>query len=311
MTLLIINMSFITDYFQCSISIVKQNIGFYSQTIHLTKKNKESTEIFLGKIIMASLYVHGKSFINRLIWLNSLMRGILPAVIYLIQARGKPMKIGHAFYNNVELEFRNCDSTALKEVLVDAEYNFLKEFLKSSLSPVIVDVGAHIGTFSLWVYYQNPKVKMLMVEANPTSHQILVRNIRKNFSAKQYKILNKAAWKNNDVLKFFTAGDSMGNRVSEKGDIKVSGVTFVEIVNMVIANNSSIDLMKIDIEGAEEAFFETADLVLDKVRRLVIELHPKYCNTESIIQKLERRYKHIREISSRIDSKPLLYCTDE
>jgi hypothetical protein len=46
--------------------------------------------------------------------------------------------------------------------------------------------------------------------------------------------------------------------------------------------------MKIDIEGAEEAFFQTADTVLDKVERLVIELHPKSCDVEFVKRILEK-----------------------
>jgi len=239
------------------------------------------------------------------------MGGVFPTAKYLFRARGKPMENARLAYNDAELEFRNCDSTAVKEVLVDEEYNFLSAFLQSCSEPVIVDVGAHIGTFSLWAYFQNPKVRMLMVEANPESYKILVRNIGKTFSKGQYEILNKAAWRNTDTLTFSTTGDSMGNKVSPDGDIEVRGITFAEIVKRATQNSTSIDLMKIDIEGAEEAFFETADLELGKVKRLVIELHPKSCDTTTVRKKLQQRYKNIQEIPGRVDSKPVLYCTDD
>ena len=260
---------------------------------------------------MASLYAHGKSFVSRLTWLSPLMGGIFPTTKYLFRARGEPMEIGRLVYNGAELEFRNCDSTAVKEVLVDEEYHFLSAFLQSSPEPFIIDVGAHIGTFSLWAYHQNPKVRMLRVEANPESCKILVSNIRKIFSEGQYEILNKAAWRSADPLTFSTTGDSMGNKVSSDGDIEVSGITFADIVKTASSNSTSIDLMKIDIEGAEEAFFETEDSELDKVKRLVIELHPKSCDTQAVRKKLEQRYKNIQEIPGRIDSKPVLYCTDD
>jgi len=238
------------------------------------------------------------------------MGGIFPTAKYLFRARGEPMEISRLVYNGAELEFRNCDSTAVKEVLVDEEYNFLSAFLQSCPEPFIIDVGAHIGTFSLWAYHQNPKIRMLMVEANPASYEILVRNIKQTFSEGLYEILNKAAWRNVDVLTFSTTGDSMGNKVSPDGDIEVGGITFAEVVKIASKNRNSIDLMKIDIEGAEEAFFETADSELGKVKRLVIELHPESCDIESVRKKLEQRYKNIQEIPGRIDSKPVLYCTD-
>lgn len=261
---------------------------------------------------MVNIYNQGKNFFCNLIWLSPLMGGIIPTTKYLIQARGKPMKLGYAIYNEIAFKFRNCDTTAIKEVIIDEEYKFLDEFLKNYHEPNIVDVGAHIGTFSLWVYNRNPKARILMVEANPASYAILLDNSGNAISQEQHKVLNKAAWKNNDTLAFSTSGDSMGNKVvSSKGDTFIEGITFTEVVEIATQKNSQIDLMKIDIEGAEEAFFETSELALNKVRRLVIELHPKYCETSGIIKKLENRYKHVRNIAGRIDAKPVLYCTDD
>ena len=199
---------------------------------------------------MASLYAHGKNFMSRFVWLTPLMGGIAPTVKYLLEARGKPLKVGHAFYHGNAFEFRNCDSTAVKEVLVDKEYDFLSPFLRSCLKPLIIDVGAHIGTFSLWAYQQNSNAKMLMIEANPASYDILVKNVGKVFPASHFEALNRAAWRNEDNISFSTVGDSMGNKVSSNGDIKVKGITFAEIVAKASPNDAPIDLMKIDIEGA-------------------------------------------------------------
>lgn len=263
------------------------------------------------KGIMAKLLKQFKNFICNLIWLSPFMGGVLSTAQYLIRARGKPMEIGHAVYNDIDFIFRNCDRTAIKEVIINSEYNFLNEFLMSSIEPNIVDIGAHIGTFSLWVYDKNSKAKILMVEANPASHDILLQNIGGIFSDGQFKILNRAAWKNNDILNFSTDGDSLGNKISADGDILITGITLQEIVDLSTLNSPYIDLMKIDIEGAEEAFLFNAGAALDKVRRLVIELHPKFCETEIIISKLKKRYKYVKFISGRSDSKPLLYCMDD
>ena len=259
---------------------------------------------------IASIFTHGKSFIKRLKCLSPLMGGLVPTAKYLFRARGKPMEIGHFFYNATKLQFRNSDTSALKEVLVDEEYNFLRAFLQSTPEPFILDIGAHIGTFSLWAYCQNPKLRMLMLEANPFTYNILVNNVTKIFSKGQYEVLNKAAWRNADSLKFSTIGASMGNKVSLNGNIEVGGITFSEIIEKASKVSSSIDLMKVDIEGAEEAFFETADLIA-KVKHIVIELHPEHCNIELVRKKLKQNYKKIQEISNRISSKPLLYCTND
>lgn len=260
---------------------------------------------------MAHISAHALHFWNRLVRLRPLMGGIVPTVRYLLQARGKPFFIGSIHYQGRDFAFRNCDYTAVREVLMDAEYAFLNDFLSSSAAPCIVDVGAHIGTFSRWVYAQNPNTKLLAIEANPASHNILTGNLAAAVSTSQWTALNKAAWRSDEPLKFSTQGDSMGHKVTTDGDIKVSGMTFKDIVDLALQDAPTIDVMKIDIEGAEAAFFETAAPVLAHIDRLVIELHPESCNTGFVEDILRQYYTHVQTITGRIDSKPLLYCTQE
>lgn len=257
---------------------------------------------------MANIYSHGKSFISRFIWLTPLMGGTFSTLKYLFEVRGKPWAFGQINYKDAKVVFRNCDSTAIKEVLVDNEYDFLSSYVRSHKDPFIIDLGAHIGTFSLWVYRENPTVNLVAIEANPETYEILKNNISNNIPKKQYNLINRAAWKNDEFIKFSCVGDSMGNKVSEDGQVKVKGITFRELISKISSDHQSINLLKIDIEGAEEAFFETADNLLSRVERLVIELHPKLCNTDNVIEKLNQYYSNIRNISGRIDSKPVLYC---
>lgn len=236
------------------------------------------------------------------------MGGVKQAASFLIRGRGNPDFIGIATFDNICFRFRNCDSTALKEVLVDEEYEFLHDLVRAKKPLYVIDVGAHIGTFSMWLNHYNKDIKVFMVEANPESYQLINSNFTQNFDSDRWKAINHAAWKSDQPVSFSNHGDSMGNKVTQDGNITVQGITFDRLVKDALAWFPRIDLMKIDIEGAEEAFFETADTALDHVERLVIELHPKSCNTELVKKKLERRYKNISEISGRIDSKPVLYC---
>lgn len=259
---------------------------------------------------MASLFSHAKSFVQRSIWLAPLMGGTLYAAKYLIKARGKRDSLGVANFNGIRFQFRNCDSTALKEVLVDEEYSFLRDFVRSTKPLYVIDVGAHIGTFSMWLKHYNEDTKTLMVEANPASHQLIVFNFSQNFKDESWKVINRAAWKNDQTVNFSNQGDSMGNKVAQNGNISVQGISFDQLVHDALSCFPRIDLMKIDIEGAEQAFFESAGAALDNIERLVIELHPEACDTEYVRKKLVGRYNNITEISGRLNSKPVLYCSN-
>lgn len=247
---------------------------------------------------MGKVYTHIKSFCTRLRTLAPLMGGYTPAALYLIRAKGKPMAQGLGTFLSHDFIFRSCDITALQEVLIDQEYVFLTPYLQSLTAPVVVDLGAHIGTFSLWLKSIAPDARMTIVEASPDTYDILQRNTTG-------QLINRAAWRNNETIKLSCHGDSMGHKISDDGTADVQGITFPEVVNLA---SDAVDLMKIDIEGAEEAFFENADLT--HIKRLVIELHPKRCDTKHIQDMLTQRYDIVEHIAGRIDDKPLLYCYD-
>ena len=260
---------------------------------------------------MANLYARSISFINRLKWLSPLIGDKVKTIRYLVRSRSNPMLTEYAHYNGINFKFRYCDLKALEEILVYKEYGFLSDFLLNCPQPFIVDVGAHIGLFSLWAYSKNSNVKALMIEANPSTNSILIQNIKKNL-LDSWGILNRAAWRNEDIVKFSTnARQSMSHKVSPKGNLNVKGITFKEIVELATAEKSSIDLMKIDIEGAEEAFLENADKMLEKVNRIVIELHHEFCNTQNLNTMLKKRYKIIQNITRNTSSKTLIYCFDQ
>lgn len=50
---------------------------------------------------------------------------------------------------------------ALKEVFVDQEYAFVADYLSDLSSSIILDVGAHTGTFALSVYSVVPNARIV------------------------------------------------------------------------------------------------------------------------------------------------------
>tara|TARA_A100000164_G_C21422303_1_gene547256 strand:+ start:366 stop:575 length:210 start_codon:yes stop_codon:yes gene_type:complete len=66
--------------------------------------------------------------------------------------------------------------------------------------------------------------------------------------------------------------------------------------------------MKIDIEGAEEAFLCDNDVDLSNVKNLIIELHPSRCDTKKIRALLEANFTKTTEKHDPSLSKPLLLC---
>jgi FkbM family methyltransferase len=238
-------------------------------------------------------------------WFSPFMASPAAALTFLIRARKSPLTEAHGAYNRRPFHFRGCDITALKEVLVDKEYAFLNQFLKSHTQPVIADVGAHVGTFALWCLQENPAAQITSVEADPKTFRLLSDNCnnRKNSSVR-WECLNRAAWKDNFAVNFSDAGDAMSHKVSGNGTVQVQGITLADLVNQT----GKINLMKVDIEGAEESFLCAYPDSLSNIDTLVIELHPALCDTQKVHELLNKHFTTIEEIKWRISSKPLLFC---
>ena len=264
---------------------------------------------FLKKVIgMANLLARIQNFTARTKWLGNFLGNRFAATTYLLKARSDRMAIGQGQFGDFKFTFRACDLSAIKEVLVDAEYAFLHPVIEEIESPVVVDVGSHIGLFSFWVLTANPQARIFGIEASPATFKILKLNVEGTQSANiKWQVINRAGWKNTETVQFSDKADSMSHKVSKNGSLQISGITLREVVEAA-SDNAQIDLMKVDIEGAEEAFLCAEPEALKSINRLVVELHPHLCDTDRVSRLLRETFPIVENIKGRISSKPLLYC---
>jgi len=168
-----------------------------------------------------------------------------------------------------------------------------------------LDIGAHIGTFALWILSVNKAASIFSIEPDMQTYVLLNQNISLNKQAMNWQAFNRAA---SDTLSFMQfEQSSMSNRVQDAGDIKVKGITSTQLFED-IGHPQNIDIMKIDIEGSEEAFICSNPEMLERVEHLVIELHPDLCDADRVRKTLEETFPNIKRINERTSSKPLLYC---
>lgn len=253
-----------------------------------------------------------KSFTARLGWLSNYMPTPIHAFVALFQMKSNPNRVFEGAYQGQRFYFSSADMSAVREVLQDAEYSFLTDYLSQIDHPTILDVGANIGTFSLWARGVAPHVNIVSVEPSDVTFSKL-KQTASSIENSNWFLLNKAAWKDNSAISFNDSGESMGHKVSDKGNRTVEGVSLHDLLSN--AKNrfgvDEIDLMKVDIEGAEESFLQdTADIydALKAVKRLVIEIHPEYCNPDGVMDLLKKSYRCVEDQPGRLSKKPLLYC---
>jgi FkbM family methyltransferase len=201
-------------------------------------------------------------------------RGMLAFCAYRLLGRPETLAVtAPETKNPVTLRMRTTDVSVYEDVLVHGQYALSLPFLPET----IVDAGANIGMAS--VYYANryPRAQIVAVEAEASNFQILVRNVR---SYSNILPIHAAVWHRDGQIAL-TAQAGTDSATSKVGffvhggeGVPVRAITIPTLMRE--AHISSIDLLKMDIEGAEKEVFETAPAWIGKVRCLAIELHDRF-----------------------------------
>jgi FkbM family methyltransferase len=156
---------------------------------------------------------------------------------------------------------------------------FLKTHLKSD--PVIVDVGANAGFFSLFMAARFPASKIFAFEPLPANFSHLQRHFQLN-SRKALVCQNKAVAGKKGFIELyynpdanFTALASMHTAFdgSNTSRVEVEAVPLPDIFSQF--RIESVDLLKLDCEGAEyDILYHCPDQQLSRVRMIAMETHP-------------------------------------
>lgn len=174
-----------------------------------------------------------------------------------------------------------------KEIFADESYKFQTD----SSNPVIYDCGANIGISCLYFSsnYLNSKIKAF--EADPNIVKILNENLSKN-NISNVEVIGKAVWINNDGVEISLEGSDGASIYSNTNLIKVSSIRLKDMIE----KESKIDVLKMDIEGAEYEVLKDCKNSLSSVENMFIEYH-SFTNSNqnlseilSILEKNNFRY---------------------
>ena len=146
-------------------------------------------------------------------------------------------------------------------------------------SPLIIDVGAHIGLSTLYFKMIYPKAKIVAIEPHPELVEILKRNVELN-RLENVEVIEAAVGNEEGERSFFIDVDdewlssssfSRGawNNTQENKEIKVNVVKLGGLIK------KKVDLLKLDVEGAEEEVLLSLGNKLIMVEHILFEYHPR------------------------------------
>lgn len=174
---------------------------------------------------------------------------------------------------DIVLRYPSSDIWVYQQVFIHKEY----EFTTITSPKVIVDAGANVGYASIYFANLYPDAKIFAIEPENNNFEILCENI-KNY--KNIIPIQGALWNENSEINICDEG------LGEWGFMTFSSEQPQHIVkNMVQGytidfliqkyNLEKIDILKIDIEGAEKEVFEDTTKWINDVDSLIVELHDR------------------------------------
>lgn len=232
-----------------------------------------------------------------------------PLQAYGYLRAGRNPQIGFFRFGPLRFQGRKEDWVAIREVLVEDEYSCIERLFPRSASPRVLDLGANIGSFALRMFLRCPAARIASVEAADDTFQILEANRRTNPSS-GWEVLNYGVWRDDGPLTLMRRGISVGHRVIEgAGDDAVQGISLPTLLGRLAWDQ--VDLIKMDIEGGEEAVVPAALDVLRRTRFLIIEIHSDRIDSAPILSALRSVYTYHWQLNDRKSSKPLYIMANE
>jgi FkbM family methyltransferase len=143
------------------------------------------------------------------------------------------------------------------------------DFAGGGRAPLIVDCGANIGLSTLFFKRRYPECRIVAFEPDPRLFAALRANVRA-FGLRDVALYNQAVWTSFTTLRFWAEGAFSG-RVALPGD--VDELIEVPAVRLRAFLGQPVDLLKLDVEGAELAVLADCADRLQNVQRLFVEYH--------------------------------------
>jgi len=170
------------------------------------------------------------------------------------------------------------DLQILKEVFCE-DYYFNK-FIDLKKISTMADLGGHKGYVSLLYAGLIPNIKIVSLEPEEENYLIFEENIKNNRLEDKITLLKNAIWSQDCIktfykIKTYSAGHTFYETHLEqyekiKHEVKCLSLATV----MKECGFKKIDLLKIDVEGAEyEVLFNLEKTILRNIRYILIECH--------------------------------------
>jgi len=198
----------------------------------------------------------------------------------------------------------HSDSNVLEQVLVNFEYEaavaIFRDRFEANGTVRIVDAGANVGYTSAYFYSQFADANIVCIEPDEGNIQVLRKNLKTEIESGSARILPNALMNKSGLNiatdnSFRDGADWSISVIETEAQSDIKSVSLSEIMTSMGWNE--IDILKIDIEGAERFIFKAGENLdwLNETKVLALEIHDEFAIRESIYSVLQEHEFEIME----------------
>ena len=188
-----------------------------------------------------------------------------------------------------------------EEIFVRRQYAFTSD----RPDPVIVDCGGNIGLSAIWFKLTYPRCQLTVFEADSDLAQLSLENVRRA-GFEDVQVRCAAVWNANETVRFRKTGD-------DSGRVVLDGSATFHAVDLSDCLPDRVDLLKLDIEGAEfpvlDRLCETG--TIRRVRHLICEFHVWRDKTGDLLRTLAKLRANGMQLSLTAAPVPWIGLADE
>ena len=142
-------------------------------------------------------------------------------------------------------------------------------FGNKNKSPLIIDAGGYIGVSTLYFKSIYPDARIIVFEPDPNIFSVLSKNVKTN-DLKGITLVNAGLGNKNTFGNFYPDGADGGSFHKTRNMKKNSKIRLTKLSSYI---NRHVDLLKMNIEGAEGEVFEEIEDKLHFVKEIILEYH--------------------------------------
>jgi len=151
------------------------------------------------------------------------------------------------------------------------------EFITNKIKPndILVDIGANEGDYTdFFKNILNGTGKIYCVELFPSTYGILLDKYK---NEKNIIVLNNAICDKNEPIEYYEGVNSQTNNIighdmNFRANNKIGVIDGLRL-DTLLKNENKINLIKIDVEGAEVLVLKGMEGIIEKIDNILLECH--------------------------------------